>query len=452
MLPLRSRNGGTSNNALTAHDSNVVTQDRRFVDVDPTTRASTSVEPEERGSAAAVERHTLLPVPTSRASQAPQGQVNRELFESLRREFGTAKLVTSAPGLLRKRANSVDAASSRIDPSKRLRGLESVSKQDKVDLPAFTARPADREIIIVSDDDWSDDDVENGAVWFDYDGPQREPSDSEDEPDTHRVSGRLREKKKTGSLVVSGSGVKAAAKGKARSSGGRKRRSDGNGRGSAQLRQISKSARGEKKPAQDKAQSDTVDANQVSPSPWQGPINLEPFDGGIGLSDEDLPVGNKALQREARLFPGPARPTEQYWRRRVRVSCIFAHNSSTHPSYQGEEFRFFECDDTPVSAIAFGEEALSDLRELQKLTRREWLPGDASDSIIEIAHTDAADLAASLSTAMRCQTSKHKVLVARNAVTCATGSFEDIVRPFIGSAPMECQSEWLWRVIRGNRS
>jgi len=46
-----------------------------------------------------------------------------------------------------------------------------------------------------------------------------------------------------------------------------------------------------------------------------------------------------------------------------------------------------------------------------------------------------------LSTALNCHASKHKVLVVRNAFTRPDGTFEEVVRPFVGSAPMECQSE-----------
>lgn len=65
------------------------------------------------------------------------------------------------------------------------------------------------------------------------------------------------------------------------------------------------------------------------PGSWQGPINLEPFDGGLGLEDEELPEDQKAQEREARLFPGPMRPTDQFWRRRVRVRDKCAQDCST---------------------------------------------------------------------------------------------------------------------------
>jgi len=50
------------------------------------------------------------------------------------------------------------------------------------------------------------------------------------------------------------------------------------------------------------------------------------------------------------------------------------------------------------------------------------------------------DLVAKLATTLSDVATCNKVIVVRGAVTCKAQSFEDAFRPFVGNAPMECQS------------
>jgi len=328
VLPLRPRATATSSGRLMPQQSTEATPDPRFEEVPSTSQ--TSVEPQGPGPAVTSAPAALQPVPTHTAGQAEVARVNRELFDSLRRQFGTQNLVTNAPGLTRKRANSLDATASRADDSKRLRHFETVNDQKRLNVPAFVARPSDHEIIIVSDDDGSDV-GDDGPAWFDYDEPQQESSESEsegehddeDEPDPQRVSGRLREKKAR-TAAASSNATKGVVARQTRDSDRSKRRSGRSRRGSARQRGSEKPAKAKPKAKHPKSKltDDMGDADTNMVEPWQGPINLEPFEGGIGLADEDLPVDKKSLDREARLFPGPARPTDQYWKRRVCVCKI----------------------------------------------------------------------------------------------------------------------------------
>lgn len=96
--------------------------------------------------------------------------------------------------------------------------------------------------------------------------------------------------------------------------------------------------------------------------------------------------------------------------------------------------------------VAFGEDALEDLQELQTKTRREWQVEDAPESITEITYNTREELLDNVQRALSSSVTCRKVLVVRGAVKCPQGSFEDVVRRFAGHAPMECQSTSLQSV------
>jgi len=282
---------------------------------------------------------TAAPMPGTADSHHQPGSAHftANLRESLRRQFGAGHQAVGVPGLTRKRANSVNASSSRIE-IKRLRPLEAVQEPINPALPTFTTRAEEREIILVSEDD-DDLEADDGAVWFDYDEPKREFAA---ETDANRASSRLRGKKNSGMGMGSGIDAKATAKRKKRPSGKGRGKRDGGGAGKRASRNSIKGRRKAKsKPVVESSdeegegytdastksgdESDENNDERSGAAPpslnsWQGPINLEPFDGGVGLPDVDLAADDEAIERSKRLFPGQLRPTEQFWRRRVHVS------------------------------------------------------------------------------------------------------------------------------------
>ena len=93
---------------------------------------------------------------------------DRECRQAVQLQLDEARHTTVTPGLRRKRANSLDASSSRISGVKRMRPLDAVTQQLRIELPKFAAEATAREIIVVSDDDL---DADDGGTWFDYLGP-----------------------------------------------------------------------------------------------------------------------------------------------------------------------------------------------------------------------------------------------------------------------------------------
>lgn len=88
--------------------------------------------------------------------------------------------------------------------------------------------------------------------------------------------------------------------------------------------------------------------------------------------------------------------------------------------------------------IAFGSDAISDLSALYELQVPEWCP-ESDSAIIELGYVDRADLLHKLKSAL--MHAADKVLVIRDGIQQNEQSFEDVLRPFVGHAPMECQSE-----------
>jgi len=264
-------------------------------------------------------------------TSAPQDPECRRSFQL---RLNDARHTSVTPALSRKRANSLDASSSRISGGKRMRPLDTAMQQQQIELPEFVVEATAREIIVVPDDDETETD--DDGTWFDYVGPtpaSKGSGDGTQPKDSDRSSGRLRDKKGGRPNTGSGAGDKVVVKPKTRSRGSRAgANKPGQGRGGRRGERDhngdSDKIHGSQKPPKRKPKrkpkvtesSDEEDEVEVGLSgPWQGPINLEPFDGGLGLSDDESPENEEAQRREARLFPGPMRPTDQFWQRRVRV-------------------------------------------------------------------------------------------------------------------------------------
>jgi len=257
------------------------------------------------------------------------------LRQQLLHEYGGAHKVAMDGSVTRKRANSVDAGASRPDDNKRLRTHAASTRKptsintDDPKLPAFPLQGTDREIALIVDDDEMVD-YDDIRTWFDYDGPKkgRQETAMNSDPKTKDAAQKPRASKGVNDEKSEQDADEPAPGLAAKKTGGRKR---------------SKSKRTRKpkptpkpKPAESDKDSEDCDfeSENTTPEdsesepdgdhegPWQGPINLEPFDGGFGLPDEEEMEEDIALLHD-QIFPSGGACTDGFWQRRVRVSFTY---------------------------------------------------------------------------------------------------------------------------------
>jgi len=341
---MRGRIGSAMNDPAVSHET---VDSAQLVEVPPSATGGPGQGSDQASSSSMKDSTSNAPksLPTLSSPEAEKRKWRQQLF----REYGGAPRPTPISSVGRKRANSVDATSSRPDDSKRHRGTvtpslarTSISNTAKLELPSFPAQGSDRLDLIVIDDD-DDEYSDEGAAWFDYVGPKKEPdvkdggqgpttdldSHAEDDPLKARASKRASDKarkdaeKKTEKVGTGAAGGAKTGRKKQRKATARKPKPD--------------------KTKKDDAKSDLKQKNDVSEAddresederaepPWQGPINLEPFDGGFGLPDE-VPADERNVLLYGRLFPSGGSCTDEYWKLRTRVSILrnnsrcLAHN------------------------------------------------------------------------------------------------------------------------------
>jgi len=345
---MRGRISSATNDRAVSHET--VESESQLVEIPPGLTGSSSQGADEAASSSVVttskdmlkSRETL---PQVSSIEAEKLKWRQQLF----REYGGAPKPIPITSIGRKRANSVDATSSRPGDSKRHRGLDApglartgVSVTTKLELPAFPAQGSDRkDVIVINDeDDDDDDDDDEGAAWFDYVGPKKASaakndgtgpetkagSQPKDDASKARASKRVSEKKaqrdakekekeKDGHDAVAGAKTgrgkqrKSARKPKAKAD--KSKKNDPEPESESELEKKSYNSKADDRESED--EDDEV--------PWHGPVNLEPFDGGFGLADEE-PMDEVAELLHSRLFPSAGWCTDEFWKRRTRVSVL----------------------------------------------------------------------------------------------------------------------------------
>jgi len=357
VLPIRVRGGSAMNGPamldgrassegrLSEVLADVITTPTRKIENDPQSPTPTTGSVEN--TLALSPRLKTPPHPPSPSPAAEQLAFRQQLL----REYGSAPKAAVGASGTRKRANSVDAAASRPGDSKRLRTLAAPTGKpkdantDELKVPAFSAQGSDRDIILVVDDDETGDHEDDGT-WFDSDGPKKEPSaqvsgeqggvtngipkpdDTATKPRTSKQVGDKKSQKDTEKPAPGAPAKKTTEKQRPKSKSSRKPKATPKPKRAVSDNDSEDS---DFEPEDTTAEDTESESNGDLEGPWQGPINLEPFDGGFGLPDEEDMDEEFALIHD-KIFPSGGACTDGFWKRRVRVSPpynmrrIHAHN------------------------------------------------------------------------------------------------------------------------------